>query len=62
MLKFILPNLDRKLLIYWDSTAGKSSVIDTEKLFEENESDLEDRDEDEPEIRETKTRLLAHKL
>ena len=32
-LKFILPNLDRKLLIYWDSTAGKSSVINTEKLF-----------------------------
>ena len=62
-LKFILPNLDRKLLIYWDSTAGKSSVIDTEKLFEENESDLEeDRDEDEPEIRETKTRPSAHKL
>ncbi|XP_067019434.1 uncharacterized protein [Acropora muricata] len=62
-LKFILPNLDRKLLIYWDSTAGKSSVIDTEKLFEENESDLEeDRNEDEPEIRETKTRPSAHKL
>ena len=33
MLKFILPNLDRKLLIYWDNTAGKSSVIDTEKNF-----------------------------
>ena len=33
------------------------------KLFEENESDLEeDRDEDEPEIRETKTRRSAHKL
>ena len=62
-LKFILPNLDRKLLTFWDSTAGKSSVIDTEKLFEENESDLEeDRDEDEPEIRETKTRPSAHKL
>lgn len=33
------------------------------KLFEENESGLEeDRDEDEPEIRETKTRPSAHKL
>ena len=33
------------------------------KLFEEIESDLEeDRDEDEPEIRETKTRRSAHKL
>ena len=34
-----------------------------QKLFKENESDLEeDRDEDEPEIRQTKTRPLAHKL
>ena len=27
VLKFLLPNLDRKNLIYWDSEAGKSSVI-----------------------------------
>ena len=40
-LKFLLPNLDRKNLIYWDSEAGKSSVIDTEKLFEEGETEGE---------------------
>ena len=39
--KFLLPNLDRKNLIYWDSEAGKSSVIDTEKLFEEGETEGE---------------------
>ena len=40
-LKFLLPNLDRKNMIYWDSEAGKSSVIDTEKLFEEGETEGE---------------------
>ena len=40
-LKLLLPNLDRKNLIYWDSEAGKSSVIDTEKLFEEGETEGE---------------------
>ncbi|XP_044171843.1 uncharacterized protein LOC122956242 [Acropora millepora] len=38
VLKFLLPNLDRKKLIYWDSEAGKSSVIDIEKLFDEGET------------------------
>ena len=37
-LKFLLLNLDRKNLIYWDSEAGKSSVIDIEKLFDEGET------------------------
>jgi len=58
-LKFILPNLNRKLIIYWDSIAGKSSVIDTEKLFEEGEIDTADVDD---ETSETKTRPSAHNL
>ena len=62
-LKFILPNLDSKILVDWDSAAGKSSAIDTEKLFEEDECESEtERDEDDPEIRTTKTRPSAHKL
>ena len=33
-LQFLLPNLDRKNLIYWDTATRKSVVVDTEKLFE----------------------------
>lgn len=33
-LQFVLPDLERKILIYWDITTRKSSVVDTEKLFE----------------------------
>ena len=34
MLQFLLPNLDRKLLIYWDSEARQTTVIDTETIFD----------------------------
>lgn len=58
-LRFLLPNLDRKNLIYWDSEAGKSSVIDIEKLFEEGETEGEN---DCVERESTMTRPSAHKL
>ena len=32
-LQFLLPNLDRKMQIYWDTTMRKSIVIYTEKLL-----------------------------
>ena len=53
----VLPDLDRKKLIYWNSEAGR--VIDAEKLFEENEFEPET---DDPENESTKTRPSAHKL
>ncbi|XP_068731089.1 uncharacterized protein [Montipora capricornis] len=59
VLKFLLPNLDRKNLIYWDSEAGKSSVIDIEKLFDEGETEGEN---DGFERESTMTRPSAHKL
>ena len=55
----ILPNLDRRNLIYWDSEAGKSSVIDIEKLFDEGETEGEN---DGFERESTMTRPSAHKL
>ena len=42
-LQFLLPNLDRKLLIYWDSEAKKNTVIDTETMFD---GDYDDPDFD----------------
>ena len=59
VLKFLLPNLDRKNLIYWGSEAGKSSVIDIEKLFDEGETEGEN---DGFERESTMTRPSAHKL
>lgn len=38
-LLFLLPGLDRKRLVYWNSKKAKSRVIDTEKLFDEEDSD-----------------------
>ena len=55
----ILPNLDRRNLIYWDSKAGKSSVIVIEKLFDEGETEGEN---DGFERESTMTRPSAHKL
>ncbi|XP_058946272.2 uncharacterized protein [Pocillopora verrucosa] len=59
VLKFLLPNLDRKNLIYRGSEAGKSSVIDIEKLFDEGETEGEN---DGFERESTMTRPSAHKL
>ena len=61
-LQFVLPGLDRKQLIYWDSEAGKSSFIDTEKLFEDDQTELDDSDNDEDISDTTMTRPTAHKL
>lgn len=46
-------------MIYWGSEAGKSSVIDTEKLFDEGETEGEN---DGFERESTMTRPSAHKL
>ena len=61
-LLFLLPNLDRKMLIYWDTATRKSNVIDTEKLFEEGNNDLDNNNEDEDQEKATLTRPSAHKL
>ena len=41
--QLLLANLDRKLLIYWDSEAKKNTVIDTETMFD---GDYDDPDFD----------------
>ena len=59
VLKFLLPNREQKKMIYWDSKAGKSSVIDMEKLLGEGQT-AEDNAGFERES--TMTRPSAHKL
>ena len=65
-LQFLLPNLDRTGLLYWDSHARKDVTIDTETLFQHDscESDTETAvDEDESECSlSTTTRTAAHKV
>ena len=65
-LQFLLPNLDRTGLLYWDSHARKDVTIDTETLFQQDncESDTETAvDEDESACSSsTTTRPTAHKL
>ena len=60
-LQFLLPNLDRKLLIYWDSEARKNSVTDTETMFDDDCDELEDINEEEQNGT-SLTRPTAHKL
>ena len=56
-----MPNLDRKLLIYWDSEARKNTVIDTETMFDGDCDNLDDfNDEEQNDI--SLTRPAAHKL
>ena len=61
-LQFLLPNLDRKMLIYWDTATRKSIVIDTEKLFECGNDDQDGSINDEDQDNTTLTRPSAHKL
>ena len=61
-LQFLLPNLDRKMLIYWDTATRKSIVIDTEKLFECGNDDQDGFIDDEDQDNTTLTRPSAHKL
>ena len=59
-LHFVLPGLDRKLLTYWDTAAGKSRMIDTEKLFgsdHEKTVEFDDNNHDK-----STTRLASHKF
>ena len=61
MLQFLLPNLDRKLLIYSDSEASKSTVTDTETMFDGDYDDPDDfNDEEQNYI--SLTPPAAHKL
>ena len=62
MLQFVLPNLDRKLLIYWDSEARKNSVIDTERLFDGDFDHPDDINDQEEHNESTFTCHTAHKL
>ena len=61
-LQFLLPNLDRKNLIYWDTVTRKSVVVDTEKLFECGNDDQHGCNDDEDQDKTTLTRPSAHKL
>ncbi|KAM7430037.1 hypothetical protein ABFA07_019195 [Porites harrisoni] len=60
-LQFLLPNLDRKLLIYWDSEARQTTVIDTETMFDGDCNDPDDFNDDEQNDI-CLTRPTAHKL
>ena len=46
VLHFVLPDLDRKHLVYWRTSQAKASFINTEKLFNDSESDDPDADND----------------
>ena len=61
-LQLLLPNLDRKMLIYWDTATRKSFVIDAEKLFECGNDDQDGFIDDEDNDNTTLTRPSAHKL
>ena len=63
-LQFVLPNLDRKILIYWDTATRKNSIIDTETMFGGDivEPDDSNDDDDEDQNGTTLTRPTAHKL
>ena len=52
-LQFLLPNLDRKLLIYWDSEARKSTVTNTETMFDGDYDDPDDFNDEEQNDNET---------
>ena len=46
-LQFLLRSLDRKLLIYWDSEARQTTVIDTETMFDGDCDDPDDFNDEE---------------
>ena len=59
-LHFVLPGLDRKLLTYWDTAAGKSRMIDTEKLLGSDDEKTVEFDDDNHD--KSTTRLASHKF
>ena len=63
-LQFLLPNLNRKMLIYWDTATRKCNIIDTEKVFEGDNDNLDNNDDDDEDSQNntTLTRPTAHKL
>ena len=46
VLEFIVPDLDRKHIVYWSTKKGKEQKIDTSSLFDSDHSDS-NSDEDE---------------
>ena len=46
VLNSVLPDLDRKRLVYWGTSQAKASYINTEKLFTDSESEDPDADND----------------
>ena len=62
-LQFLLPNLNRKMLIYWDTAIRKCNIIDTEKVFEGDDNNKDNNDDDDDSQNSTTlTRPTAHKL
>ena len=64
-LQFLLPNLNRKMLIYWDTATRKCNIIDTEEVFEGDNDNLDNNNDDDYEDSQnstTLTRPTAHKL
>ena len=61
-LQFLLPNLGREMLIYWNSKAGKSSVIDTETMFQDGNDEPDHNNDNEEENGTTMTHPTARKL
>ena len=61
-LHLLFPNLDRKLLIYWDSEARKNRVTDTETMFDGDCDEPEDIKDEEDQNGTSFTRPTAHKL
>ena len=58
----MLPNLNRKSLIYWDTATRKSVVVDIEKLSECGNDDQDGCNDDEDQDKTTLIRPSAHKL
>ena len=56
----MLPGLDRKLLTYWDTAAGKSRMIDTDKLFGSDDEQTVEFDDDNH--GKSTARLASHKF
>jgi len=61
-LQFLLPNLGREMLIYWNSKAGKSSVIDTETMFQDGNDEPDHNNDNEEENGTTMTHPTARNL
>ena len=62
VLLFILPELDRTRLVYWNTKQAKESYIDTEKLFNSSDTEGSDNESDSDGDFTCRTRLTMHRL